>query len=57
MELNSKIKAKTQDAVGAAKIGIGKATGNKQLQASGRKDKQVSRLKQTGERIKNAFRR
>jgi uncharacterized protein YjbJ (UPF0337 family) len=57
MGLNSKLKSKSQEAVGTAKIGIGKVTGNKHLEASGRKDKRGSKLRQTGEKIKSAFRR
>jgi uncharacterized protein YjbJ (UPF0337 family) len=46
-----------QNAKGKAKEAWGDATDNEQLQAQGRFDQSNAKLKQAGEKVKDAFRR
>ncbi|WP_444949735.1 CsbD family protein [Micromonospora ureilytica] len=55
MGFDDKINNATEDATGKLKEGAGRATGNEQLEAEGRADQSTSKLKQAGEKIKDAF--
>ena len=57
MAINNKLRHKTQDAVGQAKVTIGKATGNKKLEADGRRARRSAKMKQVKAKIKNLFTR
>ena len=50
-----KLKNKKDEAKGAAKENLGKATGDEQLEREGQSDQAVSNLKQAGEKVKDAF--
>ncbi len=52
--LGDKIKGKAQEAVGAVKEGVGKATGDTETQASGMADKAKGRGNQTKGGVKEA---
>lgn len=52
-----KMKDKAQVAKGDAKAGVGRATGDKALEAEGEGDRVAGNLKQAGEKVKDAFRR
>jgi uncharacterized protein YjbJ (UPF0337 family) len=53
--LDDKIDNKMEDLGGKAKEGVGRATGDEDLQAQGEGDQAKSDLKQAGEKIKDAF--
>jgi uncharacterized protein YjbJ (UPF0337 family) len=53
--LDDKIKNKKDEAMGAAKEHIGKATDNEQMENEGKTEQGVSNLKQAGEKVKDAF--
>jgi len=55
MDWDDKLTNKTDEAAGAAKDHIGKATHDEQLEAEGKTDQSVSNLKQAGEKVKDAF--
>ena len=55
MGLDDKIDNKMEDLGGKAKEGVGRATGDEELQAQGEGDQAKSDLKQAGEKIKDAF--
>jgi uncharacterized protein YjbJ (UPF0337 family) len=55
MGLDDKIDNKVEDLGGKAKEGVGRATGDEELQAQGEGDQAKSDLKQAGEKIKDAF--
>ncbi len=55
MGLDDKIDNKMEDLGGKAKEGVGRATGDEDLQAQGEGDQAKSDLKQAGEKIKDAF--
>ena len=55
MGLDDKIDNKMEDLGGKAKEGVGRATGDDELQAQGEGDQAKSDLKQAGEKIKDAF--
>jgi uncharacterized protein YjbJ (UPF0337 family) len=57
MAAKATIKNKTQETLGQAKEGLGKATGNKKLQASGRKDQRISKMRQFWAKVKSLFTR
>ncbi len=50
-----KIDNKGEDLGGKLKEGVGRATGDEELEAQGRGDQAKSDLKQAGEKIKDAF--
>ncbi len=52
MGLDDKIDNKMEDLGGKAKEGVGRATGDEDLQAQGEGDQAKSDLKQAGEKIK-----
>jgi len=55
--LDDKMGNKKDEAVGAAKEHLGKATDNEQMEREGKNDQSVSNVKQAGEKIKDAFKR
>ena len=55
MGLNDKIDNKSEDLGGKLKEGVGRATGDEELEAQGRGDQAKSDIKQAGEKIKDAF--
>ena len=55
MGLDDKIDNKMEDLGGKAKEGVGRATGDEELQAQGEGDQAKSDLKQAGEKVKDAF--
>lgn len=56
MGVGKKIRNKSQEISGKTKKGIGRAIGDRELEAEGRADQVKSRIKQTGEKIKDAVR-
>ena len=54
MGLDDKLKNKKDEAKGAAKENLGKATGDEQMEREGQS---VSNLKQAGEKVKDAFKK
>jgi uncharacterized protein YjbJ (UPF0337 family) len=57
MGLDDKMNNKAQEAEGKVKEGVGKAAGDDELQAEGNKDQTASKLKQAGEKVKDAFKK
>lgn len=55
MGIADKAKHAAEDAVGHAKEGLGKATGNEKLEAEGRADQAKADLKKAGDSVKDAF--
>ncbi len=55
MGIDDKIDNKMEDLGGKAKEGVGRATGDEELQAQGEGDQAKSDLKQAGEKVKDAF--
>jgi uncharacterized protein YjbJ (UPF0337 family) len=55
MGLDDKIENKAEELAGKVKKGVGKATGDEDLEAEGRLDQAKSNVKQAGEKIKDAF--
>ncbi|MEY9964726.1 uncharacterized protein YjbJ (UPF0337 family) [Streptacidiphilus sp. MAP12-16] len=55
MSITGKIKAKRLELSGRIKQGVGRTTGNRRLKAQGRADRFAGRLRQSGERVKGAF--
>jgi len=55
MGWDDKLKNKKDEAKGAAKENLGKATGDEQMERDGKSDHTVSNLKQAGEKVKDAF--
>jgi uncharacterized protein YjbJ (UPF0337 family) len=55
MGLDDKLANKKDEAKGAAKEHVGKATGNEEMEREGQTDQGVSNLKQAGEKVKDAF--
>jgi uncharacterized protein YjbJ (UPF0337 family) len=49
-----KIKNKTQELKGRAQEGIGRATGDREMEAEGTANKTKGNLKQAGEKLKDA---
>ena len=56
MGTDDKIDNKAEELGGKLKEGVGKATGDEELQAQGEGDQAKSNLKQAGEKVKDAFR-
>jgi uncharacterized protein YjbJ (UPF0337 family) len=50
-----KIRNKGEEIGGVAKENVGKATGDRDLQAEGKGDQTKANLKQAGEKVKDAF--
>ena len=57
MGWEDKLKNKKDEATGAAKEKVGKATGDEELEREGQTDQGVSNLKQAGEKVKDAFKK
>jgi uncharacterized protein YjbJ (UPF0337 family) len=57
MGWDDKLKNKNDEAKGAAKENLGKATDDEQMEREGRSDQRVSNLKQAGEKVKDAFKK
>jgi len=57
MGWDDKLKNKKDEAKGAAKEKVGKATDDEQMEREGRSDQTVSNLKQAGEKVKDAFKK
>jgi len=57
VSFTDKLKNKAQELRGRIKRNTGEVTGDRSLQAKGRADEVKGNLKQTGEKIKDAFRR
>jgi uncharacterized protein YjbJ (UPF0337 family) len=55
MSFADKMNNKAQELRGRIKRNAGEVTGDRGLQAEGRADERSSHLKQTGEKIKDAF--
>jgi uncharacterized protein YjbJ (UPF0337 family) len=55
MGTDDKIDNKMEELGGKAKEGVGRATGDEELQAQGEGDQAKSNIKQAGENIKDAF--
>ncbi|MFD6563270.1 CsbD family protein [Micromonospora profundi] len=55
MGFDDKINNASEDAAGKLKEGAGRATDNERLEAEGRADQSTAKLKQAGEKIKDAF--
>jgi uncharacterized protein YjbJ (UPF0337 family) len=55
MGLDDKLANKKDEAKGAAKEHVGKATGDEQMESEGQTDQGVSNVKQAGEKVKDAF--
>jgi len=56
MGLDDKARNTAQDIGGKAKEAAGKATDNERLEAEGHADQAAAEVKQTGEKVKDAFR-
>ena len=57
MGWDDKLKNKKDEAKGAAKEKLGKATDDEQMEREGHSDQTVSNLKQAGEKVKDAFKK
>jgi uncharacterized protein YjbJ (UPF0337 family) len=57
MSVGQRIAHRAETAKGAAKVTVGRITGNRRLRARGRRDQAKGNLKQYGAKIKAAFRR
>jgi uncharacterized protein YjbJ (UPF0337 family) len=55
MGTDDKIDNKAEELGGKVKEGVGRATGDEELQAQGEGDQAKSNLKQAGEKVKDAF--
>jgi uncharacterized protein YjbJ (UPF0337 family) len=55
MGIDDKISNASENAAGKLKEGTGKATDDEQLEAEGKTDQTGAKLKQAGEKIKDAF--
>ncbi len=54
MGMGDKIEHKAEEAKGAVKEGVGKATGNESLEAEGQADQAAANVKQAGDKVKDA---
>ena len=54
MGLDDKIDHKAEDFEGKAKEGVGRVTGDEELEAEGRADQASSSVKQAGDKVKDA---
>ena len=57
MGLADKAKNAAQDAAGKVKEAVGDLTGDDKLEAEGKKDQAAADVKQTGENVKDAFKK
>jgi len=57
MGWDDKLKNKKDEAKGAAKQKVGKATGDEQMKREGKSDQSMSNLKQAGEKVRDAFKK
>jgi len=57
MSLAKTIAHRAEAVKGAARVTFGRVTGNRRLQARGRRERAKGNIKQRGTKIKNAFRR
>jgi uncharacterized protein YjbJ (UPF0337 family) len=55
MSATDKIKNKIEDASGKGKEGLGRATGDEDIEAEGKADQSKADLKDAGEKVKDAF--
>lgn len=55
MGIGDKAKHAAEDAAGHVKEGVGKATGNEDLEREGRVDQAKADVKQAGDKVKDAF--
>jgi uncharacterized protein YjbJ (UPF0337 family) len=55
MGFDDKVDNKAEEFGGKVKEGVGRATGDEELEAQGKGDQVKSNLKQAGEKIKDAF--
>ncbi|HZZ49150.1 MAG TPA: CsbD family protein [Pseudonocardia sp.] len=55
MGLDDKISNKAEELKGKTKEGVGRATGDRELEAEGHVDQVKGNLKQVGEKIKDVF--
>ncbi len=55
MGTDDKIDNKSEELGGKLKEGVGRATGDEELEAQGQGDQAKSNLKQAGEKVKDAF--
>ncbi|MEV6302187.1 CsbD family protein [Actinoplanes sp. NPDC051861] len=55
MSFDDKVDNKAEEVGGKVKEGVGRATDDERLEAEGRADQTSSKLKQAGEKIKDAF--
>lgn len=54
MGLDDKVKNKAEEAGGAVRENVGRATDNRDLEAEGAADRSEGKLKQAGEKVKDA---
>jgi uncharacterized protein YjbJ (UPF0337 family) len=54
---DEKLNNKKDEAKGAAKEHVGKASGDEQMEREGKTEQGVSNLKQAGEKVKDAFKK
>lgn len=57
MATENKAANKVTEVKGKAKEGIGRATGDKEMEAEGKTDQAKGNLKQAGEKVKDAFKK
>ena len=57
MGLEDKMDNKKDNLSGKAKEGVGKATGDENLERQGKNDQRKSDVKQAGEKVKDAFKK
>ena len=57
MSVAKKIAHRAEAVKGAAKVTVGRVTGNRRLRARGRRDRAKGNIKQYGAKIRAAFRR
>jgi uncharacterized protein YjbJ (UPF0337 family) len=57
MSLIRKIRDKAQALQGSAKQRLGRSTGNQRLETEGKTDRVLGNLKQSGTKVKDAFKR
>jgi uncharacterized protein YjbJ (UPF0337 family) len=55
MAFDDKVDNKAEEVGGMVKEGVGRATGDEELQSQGEFDQTKSNLKQAGEKVKDAF--
>jgi uncharacterized protein YjbJ (UPF0337 family) len=57
MGTDDKARNKAEELTGKAKEGLGRATGDEELEAEGRTEQAKSDVEQAGEKVKDAFKR